>query len=393
MPKGNLLICSLLLCFTISKGQSPAFNADLSTAEKIGVNKRYSFPVSPAGFGKIQEFPLDAGRSGNYFIKERNTCWHIIDIPYDGTFTFEIRPKSSKDDYDWMLFDYSNGIKKEESFSKLIRSNNSRNDEKIKGNTGLKTGYENLYEKPGPGKSFSKPLTVKRGQKLALIIDNIYNGGDGFELDVRLKGTSTVLLSGFIKDKVSGITLPGTVTVEDDSLGIFIGETKADSLNGYRIEIPSDINLNITATAEEHLYQTQNLKSNSADIKSDFLLDRIAAGNKLILFNLHFFPNKDALQPNSKVDLDRLIEFLQKEAEWNIKIIGHTNNNVFASARYLQQLSFKRAIAIKNILIKNGISEKRLSCFGMGGKYPLINTKDPVEGLRNLRVEVVLSGK
>jgi outer membrane protein OmpA-like peptidoglycan-associated protein len=259
----------------------------------------------------------------------------------------------------------------------------------------LKEGFENYFESPGPGKCFSKPLQVKKGERQILVVDNIYSGGGGFDLQISLKykAEETGILEGTIKDKITGAPLRSVVIVEDDSTGTFLTKTTSDNIGNYKVEIPLKTRLNIVVQHPDYLFQTTDIISAQHLAAQDFLLDKIAAGNKLILYNIHFSPNKDAVLPASDAELGRLINFLKDQQQWSIKLVGHTNNNVFASARYLQQLSFNRAIAVKKLLLQNGIPEKRISCAGMGGKYPVADSKDPVEGLKNLRVEVLLTAK
>ena len=249
--------------------------------------------------------------------------------------------------------------------------------------------------KPGPGDNYSASLKVESGERFALIVDNIY-GGNGFDLFVGLKpdfGVPFVTLKGYVRERFTKKSIPAEVTVDDDSTGVFVGTVKADAVSGqYQIQVPLNRPLNITASHPAYIFATSDtvITKNS---ELNFLLDTPFSGSKLILTNIHFYPNKDELLPSSIPELERLLDFMKTRPDWQVKITGHTNPNVFASARYLQQLSFNRAIAVKKYLLKNSISEKRISCAGVGGNAPVVITKDPLEGLKNLRVEVTLVKK
>lgn len=388
-----LLPISVFLLFTLQlKGQDEKrFGQDYFTAEKLNLNQTYSFPLSSEGFGNSQELVNRSDKASIYFEKERNTAWFTIDIPINGLLTFEIIPLNINDDYDFMLFEDEAGKSFSISQNKLLRSNNSRNDKSIGSKTGLKEGFNNLYEKPGPGASFSKPLAVKKGERLILVTDNIYDHGSGFtiRLNMVFEAQQTALLSGMVKDKIAGLPLQASIEVEDDSTGLLLAKFKTDTTGKFAIPIPLNRPLNVIASKKDYLFATERIVAQAA-LQQNLLLDRIAAGNKLIFYNIHFPPNKDNILPSSDPALERLIQFLKDKPRWIVRIIGHTNNNVFASSRYLQQLSFNRALAVKRVLLANGISESRISCAGMGGKEPIIITKDPVEGMKNLRVEVVL---
>jgi outer membrane protein OmpA-like peptidoglycan-associated protein len=394
MIRSAFLFLALLLSFGL---KAQIANGDLITAKPVTVNKLYSIPASPKGFGSLQEFPVSDKRSPYIFEMERNTIWFAIDVPFNGILTFEIMPHRKEDDYDWMLFDASSKLESQirngDAFP--LRSNNSRNDVVLKGITGLKNGYPNVFEAPGPGKSFSKAINVKSGQRLALVIDNIYEKGLGFNFISHLKLPVFVFktLSGSVKDIKTGFPLAAKIVCEDDSTGIKISETTADKNGFYTLKVPADRPVNVTATYPEYVFQTADVKAESADSEQNFNLEKLGNIQKIDLFNIHFMPDKHVIKSSSEPELERLIEVLKLQKEYDIRLIGHTNNNPFADARYLQKLSFNRAVAVKQYLTGKGISEKRISCTGVGGKQPLIVTQDVEEGSRNLRVEVVVQKK
>ncbi len=370
--------------------------ADLKGAQRIAVNTEVTSLKSPSGYGRIQEFPFDPRRPRNLFREERNSRWFILTIPYSGTLTFELKPDRLQDDYDWMLFKATPGIDRDISAGTAIpvRTNNSRNNPAAGSLTGMKEGFENEHTPPGPNPAFSKPLPVNRGEQYYLIIDNIYDKGQGFKLRTELKPTFAgpyQQVEGYVKDRVTNQPLKAEILFEDDSTSFLITRTTSNSAGYFRTLLPAFRPVNGTAISPGFLLGTEDLLITPRDSgRVYFLLDSVQKGNKLIFYNIHFQPNKDIILPNSSSDLERLLDFLRKEEGWQVKIIGHSNNNVFADASYLQKLSFNRAVSVKRYLVNNGISANRISCTGLGGKAPLIDTKDPHEGLKNLRVEIVL---
>ncbi|WP_207421653.1 OmpA family protein [Desertivirga brevis] len=370
---------------------------DLSHAILIHPNINYSFTNSPLGYGSIQEFPKNAYRASFVFKEEKNTVWFIMPIGANGCLTFEISPKSEGDDFDWMIYKYSHKLAKEitKDIARPVRSNISRTDPAVSGKTGMKEGYQNSYAVPGPGRSFSKPLDVKKGDTLAFVIDNIYHNGSGFSFKSSLSNQIplTAKLSGKIISSSTKKPLAGKVICEDDSTGIQLSETVANSSGNYIISVPINRPINIIAKHGGYLFATEDVELNQKIDTVNFNLDPVIAGNKAILFNIHFAPNKDLILPNSYPDISRLIEFLKAYPDYDIRIIGHTNSNPFTEQGYLQRLSFFRATAVKKRLIASGIKEDRLSCMGKGGKQPLTTSKVQKEAMKNLRVEIELQSR
>lgn len=369
----------------------------MKNAPNIHVNQRYSFTKPPSGFGNLKEFKIKPGKGKFIFKEERNTCWFLIDIPFNGVLSFDIVPHQVKDDYDWMLFENTPDLDKNirNETASPIRSNNARNATAFSSKTGMGVDGSSKFTKPGPGNNYSLPLKVKSGDKLALLLDNIY-GGKGFDILISVKPDISgpmATLEGTVKDRYTSKSLSAEVTIEDDSTGVFIGKSISDPSSGtYKIKVPINRPLNITAFNASYVFSTRDtlIMENS---NLDFLLDTPASGKRLVLNNIHFLPNKDEIIPSSLPELTRLLVFMKDKPNYTVKITGHTNPNVFASARYLQQLSFNRALAVKNYLVSNGIPDRRISCAGLGGKAPVVITKDTLEGLRNLRVEITLVKK
>ena len=391
-------ILTFVLFAAVNYTQGQDFSGDLKNAKKVEVNKLYKFSKTPNGYGSLKEFKLNQLRPPTIFKEERNTTWFLIEAPYEGVLTFEITPHRNKDDYDWMLYSYTSTLSKEILSDKAtpLRTNNSNNKLGLS-KTGLKGGIETVFSPPGAGSSYSKPLNLKKGEKLVLVIDNIYKKGQGFNLLTRIIPVFKppfIIIEGYVRSKKTNLPLAAQVLFEDDTSGAAIIKVNSDPITGYYKAFVPVRSLNGVAKRVGYLLTLHNVIIKKAEkTQLDFFLDTIVPGQKLVLYNIHFSPNSDQFLETSKPELHRLLEFLKEQPDWQIKIVGHTNFNAFANARYLQTLSFNRALSVKKYLLENSIPEKRMSCAGLGGNNPLFNTKDPIEGLKNLRVEVILSQK
>jgi outer membrane protein OmpA-like peptidoglycan-associated protein len=103
---------------------------------------------------------------------------------------------------------------------------------------------------------------------------------------------------------------------------------------------------------------------------------------------IEFEPNSDRLTAASKQVLTALAEaFKRPELGSNrFAIVGHTDGR--GSEQYNQQLSERRAAAVKDYLVRTaGIEESRLVAIGFGKSKPL-NSSDPLAA-ENRRVEIV----
>jgi outer membrane protein OmpA-like peptidoglycan-associated protein len=96
---------------------------------------------------------------------------------------------------------------------------------------------------------------------------------------------------------------------------------------------------------------------------------------------------KAELLPESKKLLDEVVTIMKDHPEIEkIRIEGHTDND--ASDRYNQKLSDKRAAAVREYLISQGVDGKRMESKGFGEKKPIADNKTADGREQNRRVEI-----
>jgi len=92
--------------------------------------------------------------------------------------------------------------------------------------------------------------------------------------------------------------------------------------------------------------------------------------------NILFESGKSDLNPIFYSELDKFVHFLRKHPESQMDVLGHTDN--IASNNYNLLLSKKRANAVKEYIVSQGISSSKVKAMGVGETYPIAtnNTKD-----------------
>lgn len=121
---------------------------------------------------------------------------------------------------------------------------------------------------------------------------------------------------------------------------------------------------------------------------------KITAGTVLVMEHIYFEFDKAAIQPEAHQDLDLLFDYLRNNPKVKIEIAGHTDGK--GDAVHNQELSQRRADAIRNYLIDKGIHKRRLTAIGYGEEKPIAPNENPdgsdnPEGRRkNRRTEVII---
>ncbi len=82
---------------------------------------------------------------------------------------------------------------------------------------------------------------------------------------------------------------------------------------------------------------------------------------------------------------------MSKYPKLTLEISGHTDN--VGDEEYNQELSLKRANAVVNYLVKNGISSDRFKTKGYGFSMPIADNDTESGRQQNRRSEIKITGK
>jgi outer membrane protein OmpA-like peptidoglycan-associated protein len=103
---------------------------------------------------------------------------------------------------------------------------------------------------------------------------------------------------------------------------------------------------------------------------------------------IQFESGKDVIKPSSYATLDNIVSIMKLYIGTNWSIEGHTDDQ--GDDKMNQDLSDRRAAAVKKYFIDKGIKESRLSSVGYGESKPIANNKTSAGRAQNRRVEILL---
>lgn len=141
-----------------------------------------------------------------------------------------------------------------------------------------------------------------------------------------------------------------------------------------------------------------------------FELVRLQKGDIAVMYNVYFFKDAAVMRPESRWEVNSLLEMLQENPKYKIRIHGHTNGNApgkiisrnsksgkadnffsltdtregYGSAKKLSQ---ERAEVIREYLLANGIEASRMQIKAWGGKRPVVDKLHTLAE-NNVRVEI-----
>lgn len=114
---------------------------------------------------------------------------------------------------------------------------------------------------------------------------------------------------------------------------------------------------------------------------------------KTINLEVLFENNSAIVVDSSKDKVLAFAKFLKDNKEFNAQITGHASKEGKSSAEFNRVLSEKRANAIKNLLVSNGVDSNRLSATGKGYDEPIADNSTAEGQAKNRRIEAVLIRK
>lgn len=378
----------------------PAATAcDCKDAVKININKaaKYGETQSPKGFGGIQEITAKSKTDKLNFEQEHNSAWYLLTINIEGEFTFEITPKDSSNDYDFLVYKYTDTNFCSDLLAKKlkpIRSNLSRDNELIKGLTGLLSDGKNEFVGQGIGNAWSKSMQVTKGQKYMLVLDNVYPDGQGHT--IRFNCLKTVTIAGTVLGPDSLPMKAEVVLSDNNGTTVTQFNTGPDGKYSITTGIKEGVNYTLALSSDNSFIdvkiinttEIQKQPNSFTDIRT--VLPKLKKGEKYKLRNINFQAGNDILLVESFPSVEALYRLMKKNKKMVIRIEGHINGSRAGSVNESwQELSEMRAKRVYDYLVKKGIEQERIQTIGYSDRMMLYpNAKNEIEASANRRVEI-----
>jgi outer membrane protein OmpA-like peptidoglycan-associated protein len=168
---------------------------------------------------------------------------------------------------------------------------------------------------------------------------------------------------------------------------------------GYRkLQIPVNFNEPV---------EGDGVSIEEGNIVLTFDLVRLKKGDKVVMYNVYFFKDAAIMRPESRYEVNALLDFMKENSKAKIQIHGHTNGNgagkiismgeskdffaITADSKEgygsAMKLSEERAKVIRDYLISQGIEPDRMQVKPWGGKKPIYDDDHP-SAAANIRVEI-----
>ena len=361
-----------------SKKPVPAAPIEVSLPDRCSdcffpVSLQADVPFGPTeplrGYGYVNEIKRDA-QTKNVFEQEHNSIWYFLEIPYDGKLLIDIKPKSFSDDYDFIVYKYTDKYfcnRVEKNRVKPIRSVQSVVNTEIQGKTGLSLKSNTAHISKESSEAYGKYIDVKAGESYVIVVDNLNDGGLGHTITCEVWTNYSPLVINPIDSLLQQRT---TATLHVKELET--GRTVIDKQNAgsTRIKLLPDKTYEISLNKEGFFNYTRRISHAQAIGKDTILsarLVQIKPGSPLPINGELYFDNNEQgelfLMQESYKNLDEVVKILTQYPQINVNVIGRIMTEGL-NVKKDNEVSKERAEAIKKYLVSQGIAENRITTRG-----------------------------
>ncbi len=227
-----------------------------------------------------------------------------------------------------------------------------------------------------------------------------YGGLDfySFELYDSARPKPVTYAKGKVYDAKTGKPLIALFNLTDLSTGQVAVQSASAPIDGtFLICLPLNKDYALNVSRKGYLFFSENysLKDVRATAAHPFLMDvplqPIDTGASIVLKNVFFETDQYVLKPESKVELEKLIAFLNANPAIKIQLSGHTDNA--GTPQHNLVLSKNRAKAVYDYLISKNISPDRLTYKGYGQTQPIADNSTAEGMAKNRRTEMKIISK
>ena len=212
-----------------------------------------------------------------------------------------------------------------------------------------------------------------------------------FSLYEKVRPQPVTYMKGKVYDADTKIFLSASFELIDLKSGKTVVSSSSNIGNGeFLVALPTGKSYALNVSKDSYLFYSENFelqdaKSSKEPFLKDVPMKPIKAGESMVLKNIFFDTDKFDLKDASKIELNKLISFLNKNPKIKFEVSGHTDN--VGTVPYNQVLSERRAKSVFSYLLANGINAERMVSKGYGDSKPIADNKTESGRAQNRRTE------
>lgn len=204
-------------------------------------------------------------------------------------------------------------------------------------------------------------------------------------------GVRTITLRGKVMDLKMLAGMEATIELLDLVDGHVVLSFTSDPKTGeYMAVVPGGRPYAMHVQANGYLLHSENIDPDDVggpvEMNMTVNLQPMESGTHEVMRNIFFERDQASLSPASLGELGQLLTLLRENPDLRVEIGGHTDSD--GSEDHNDELSTRRANAVVDHLVNNGIPGDRLVAKGYGATQPLVANDSDENKARNRRTEL-----
>ena len=220
-------------------------------------------------------------------------------------------------------------------------------------------------------------------------------GKDIFYIDLpeNVRPEPVSYLKGTVIEKSTGKPLRAAFELTDLTNKQVVIASQTGNDGGFFVCLPSGCSYGLNVSADGFMIYSENFDfedgySSAEPYLKTIKLNNIRKGEFMRMYNVFYDTDSWKLLESSAPELENLLEFLTVNSTVVVEVGGHTDSD--GTVEHNQVLSERRALSVKEYLVKRGISPARIFSHGYGESKPVSDNETPAGKRLNRRTEITI---
>ncbi|MBR0073991.1 MAG: OmpA family protein [Bacteroidales bacterium] len=352
----------------------------------------------PNGGGRVMEITRDKSNP-NVFEIEHNTAWFKFKVPYSGKLIVNLTPQDPKDDYDFLVYRYTDQYFQNQLISgraKPVLSNLSEPDSATKGAIGVSLTGRNKFIPKTVTDPNCATIDVSKDEYYYLVVDKPINGGKGFTLKVSVSVDCFTPTITFHDPKLRKNVDVDILLIEKNTDNRVV--MKNPSFKGGKVSfVPKfDYVMYVKKDGYFSIYKEFNADIFKEDTLMKITMNKIERGSRFQINEVYFEDGETKLLvKESENALITYLQMFKNQPEVFFTIKGYVASYGFDVDQDVAT-SLGRAESVRQYFIDNGIEGNRMCAQGMTksevkkAAAEVLNNKG--YQFKDVRIEIIITG-
>lgn len=398
--------------------QLPANSNDCLFAIELNPDVAYGPTTPPKDAGRLMEITRD--KNNPYaFECEHNSVWYKFTAPYSGNLEIFITPNSEWDDYDFMVYRYTDVYFSNHLIQNKIKpiassiatkdttgiaaatprdkkgnvKDKPRSKRMTEPTMGMRHDGKRLFLGPNDQEEFLKSIPVRKGEVYYIVLDNRKADGMGHTIKVSIQVESFEPMVLFYDPTIKRNVDVDLLIQEKNTGNRPI--VKNASFRGGKIKFVPGFTYSLYAKKDGYFTIFKEFNSNifKDDTLLRFNLNKTVKGTVFPITDIYF--DDDAkLLPESDTSLLNYIQMFKGHPDLTFQIKGYVQSYAI-DIEAEQKISIARAQSVKEFFVAHGLDANKITIAGMTQneiKRAAAAALNKHQVFKDTKVELIITG-